>query len=728
MSFPFFKQLDSKDCGPSCLRMISAFYGKKIDQKSARTICGQYKNGTTMLSIKQGAKQIGIDAIGLRCTLEEFTRIFNSPCIVQWNKNHFVVVYSISGSKIYVADPAIGLLVYDKKSFFESWWSHHNKLGEKVGVVMLFEPNEQFNADDSLLKSDVKRNFTYIKFLKPHRKLIFQLSISLLIGSFLSLIFPYLAQSIVDIGIESENTMFIIYVLIGQLGLNLGMGFNRYISSWLFLHISSRVSINMISHFLERMMKLHISFFDSKMIGDLLQRIQDFSRIENFMTSALISITIALIGIIVYSVILMKYGMSFLVVYIAGSIVFVFWVITFKNKRKRIDYKRFQEISANQSLMIHYIRGIHEIKLNNCEDSKINNWKHIQQKIYEINISGLKLAQIQDIGALIIDQTKNIIISFMAAYAVINGALTIGMMLAISYILGQLNSPLYQISSFIQSFQDAQISMERIDEISMDNNEDDDNKNKICNFSLQDKISFKDVWFKYPGSVNDYVLKDLSFEVPVGSVTAIVGESGSGKSTLLKLILGFYSVSQGEINIDSINIGMLDIREWRKRCSAILQDGYIFTDTIANNISLSSNRGDIKEIKSAAENAKINDFIDNLPLNYNTVIGEDGLNLSGGQKQRLLIARAIYKNAEVVIMDEATNALDANNENNILENLKKFYVGKTVIIVAHRLSTIVNSDNIIVLQDGAIKEQGTHQKLMNLNGYYASLINRQIFV
>ena len=726
MSFPFYKQLDSKDCGPTCLRMIAAFYGKRISSKYARMICGQYKNGSSLLSIKTGAEKLGLSAVGARLTKNRFLENANSPCIVQINKNHFVIVYLLTNNQVFVADPAIGLLQYSIDQFFKIWLSHVNNDGNVSGVVMFFEPSTQFNTEP-LTSSDIKQNISFLRFLSPQKKLIIQLCISLLLGSILSLVFPYLTQSIVDIGIAANNTRFVVCVLIGQLALNIGMCFNRYISSWLFLHISSRVSISMISHFLERMMKLHISFFDTKMIGDLLQRIQDFSRIEHFLTSAMISIIISIIGLIVYSLILLKYGIELLIVYLIGAILFCFWIIIFKKKRKKIDYMRFQEVSANQSLVIHYIRGIQEIKLNNCEDQKIRKWSSVQNKIYEINIAGLKLSQMQDIGAIMIDQTKNIIISFIAAYYVINGNMTIGMMLAISYILGQLNSPLYQISSFIQSLQDAQISMERIGEIVFDNNEEEENADKINEFVFNSKIIFNNVSFKYPGSITKNVLTDLSFVIPKGTVTAVVGESGSGKSTLLKLLMGFYTVSKGEILIDSTNLNMIDIRKWRDQCSAIMQDGYLFTDTIASNISLEEKNTNIKTIKESAIKANIDSFISSLPLNYDTVIGDDGLTLSGGQKQRLLIARAIYKNSSIVIMDEATNALDANNENDILENLRNFYAGKTVIIVAHRLSTIINADNIIVLKDGHIEEQGNHQDLMNHNGYYASLVKCQIF-
>lgn len=634
-------------------------------------------------------------------------------------------MWEVNDSYVKVGDPAIGILNYKISDFLNGWLSHTNHTGIPCGVALLIRKTNNFST---CTLSDHKNKYTtlnYLSFLSPYKSLIFQLIISLGIGSVISLVFPFLAQSIVDIGIQNKDTNFIINILIAQLALSVGMCLNRFIGSWLALHVSSRVSISMVGFFLEKLMKMQISFFDTKRIGDLLLRIQDFGRIETFLTSYLISILMAIVGILVYSIVLFRYGSLLLIVFFAGSIAYLVWIYAFKQQRKKIDYMRFQQISENQSMVIHYIRGMQEIKLNNCETQKLGIWKNIQLKIYDINILGLSMQQLQETGGLFIDNIKNLIITFICAYWVITDEITIGMMIAITYIIGQLNVPLHQMSQFIKSLQEAQISMERINEINVDNNEWIENKNKIKEINPQQIIYIDNICFKYPGPTVKMVLKNISFNLYPGTTTAIVGESGSGKSTLLKLLMGFYSPQNGDIRIGNTSFNQIDIIEWRKKCSAVLQEGYLFTETIAQNISMGIE--DMERIVDAAKKAKIHDFIMSLPLNYQTIIGEDGLNLSEGQKQRLYIARVIYRNTPFVFLDEATNALDACNENDILDNLKQFYKNKTVVIVAHRLSTILNADNILVIKNGQLVEEGTHALLMGKGGYYKTLISKQIY-
>ena len=727
MRYPQYKQLDYKDCGPTCLRMIAHYYGNPIDAPTAKSICAQYRNGTTMFTISQGAKALGFSTMGVRLTREQFFSIESYPCLVQWNRNHFVIVWEVSGNHVKVGDPAIGCLNYAKDDFCKSWLSHLNNEGMPCGMALLIEKTKKFEENQIHYRNNKYTAFKLIRFLSPHKGLILQLLLSLMVGSAISLVFPFLAQSIVDLGINNKDINFIISILIGQLALSVGMCLNRYIGSWLVLHISSRVSISMVCFFLEKLMKMKISFFDSKMIGDLLQRIQDFSRIETFLTSYLISILIALVGVIVYSFILLKYGLLLLVVFFVGSVAYLLWMYAFKNKRRKIDYMRFQQISENQSAVIHYIRGMQEIKLNNCEKQKISKWKEIQLKIYDINISGLSMLQLQEAGGLLIDSAKNIIITFICAYWVINGETTIGMMIAITYIIGELNGPLHQLSSFIKSFQEAQISMERINEINIDSDEETDNSNKIKQINYNQTVYFDNVSFRYTGPNLNSVLENITFELRPGTVTAIVGESGSGKSTLLKLLMGFYSPLKGSIRIGDIPFDQIDLREWRKKCSAVLQNGYLFTETIAQNIAIGDEDINMDKVIFAAMESKIHDFIMMLPLRYQTIIGEDGLNLSEGQKQRLYIARAIYRNTPFVFLDEATNALDSCNENDILDNLKRFYKEKTVVIVAHRLSTILNADKILVLKNGRVIEEGSHLELMKTGVYYKMLISKQLY-
>lgn len=729
MNYPFAKQLDGKDCGPACIRMVAQYYGKNIDSASARSLCNHYRNGTTLFTISQAAKSIGFSTLGVKITKEQLLSLRNNtPFIALWNKNHFIVVWKITENKVIVGDPAIGTVEYSHKNFLESWIFDKTSSRGSCGILLFLEKTADFSDTPIKQKGKEFSTIDFLQFLKPNKKLIFQFIFSLLIGALISLVFPFLSQAIVDIGIETNNTNFILCVLIGQLGLALGMSINRFIGNWLLLHISSRVSITMIRHFLEKLMNMKLSFFDSKMIGDLLFRIQDFNRVESFLTTSLMSIIIAFIGVCVYSFVLLEYGYLLLIVFLLGSLLYLIWIYVFKKYRKKIDYMRYQQLSTNQSQIIHYIKGIQEIKLNNCEGAKLEKWENIQLKIYGINILGLKLSQIQATGAYLIDQLKNIFITFIAANWVINGSITIGMMIAITYIIGQLNGPIYEFSNFIQSLHEAQISIERINEINTLDDEEIENNAKGHDIQYFGPIVFKDVYFRYPGPNVNYVLKACNITLLPGSVTAIVGESGSGKSTLLKLLMGFYEPTKGSIQVGDTPFDKINIVEWRRKCAAVLQEGYLFTETIAQNIAISEKTIDMDRVVKAAMATNMHDFIMSLPLGYETIIGEDGLALSSGQKQRLYIARAIYKDSPFLFFDEATNALDAHNERAIIEKMSNFFKSKTVVIVAHRLSTIINADNIIVLKNGIVKEQGTHQELLRNNNYYTDLIAKQLYI
>lgn len=726
MKYPFFKQLSEKDCGPTCFRMIAKYYGKDIDVVSAKVLCNLYKNGTTLLTMKKAFENINIDSTGIKISHCDFIENFNAPCIIFWKRSHFVVVWHVFRNEVLIGDPAIGNILYNIRDFKRGFIANQHS-DDDLGIVLLPQPNSNFSTDE--IKNKQSNSYVnYSLFLRPQRKLIYQLLFSFFLSSIISFVFPFLAQGIVDLGIENKDGGLVTCILISQVALIIGMCANRFVSGWLMAHISNRVSISMVCHFLEKLMKMRISFFDAKMIGDLLQRIQDFNRIEYFLTSVLIGIAITIVGFIIYGIVLFQYSWQLICIFIIGAICYLYWIYMFKNKRKILDYQRFLQVSQNQSLIIHLIRGMQDIKLNNCEDYKLNCWTKKQLQIYDINIQGVKLLQVQNIGALLIDQIKNILITFFCAKFVISGSITMGMMVAVSYVLGQLNGPLYQFSSFIQSFQDAQISAERINEISAEEDEDDLYKNKTKVDSCVKPIIFKDVSFRYTGAVQKNVLDNISCTIYPGKITAIVGESGSGKSTFLKLILGFYTPTKGQIFLGKTDYKDIDLKDWRKRCSVVLQDGYLFTESIAENISLCDEKVNMGKVIDAAKQAQIHSFVTGLPLGYDTIIGEDGMNLSGGQKQRLCIARAIYKNGAYVMLDEATNALDANNENDIIDNLKSFYTNRTVIIIAHRLSTIKHADNIIVLKKGVIIECGKHEELLRNNGYYTELFNKQLNV
>ncbi|MCK4569898.1 MAG: ATP-binding cassette domain-containing protein, partial [Bacteroidales bacterium] len=500
----------------------------------------------------------------------------------------------------------------------------------------------------------------------------------------------------------------------------------EFIRSWILLHISARVNISLISDFLIKLMKLPIGFFDSKMIGDLMQRIGDHTRIENFLTVSSLNILFSVVTLFIFSVVLAIYSLKILLVFLIGSVLYIAWVLLFMKKRREVDYKRFAQMADNQSNLIQLITGMQEIKLNNCEKQKRWDWEKIQARLFKVNIKGLALNQYQQAGAVFFNQTKNILIIFIAADSVVRGDMTLGMMMAVQYIIGQLNSPIDQMITFFHSAQDAKISLERLGEIHQKEDEEKPEEPKVSSLPAKKTIGIRNLTFRYSGSHSDPVLKNLNFEIPEKKMTAIVGPSGSGKTTLVKLLLGFYLPEHGEIKVGELNIRNINGSYWRQQCGAVMQDGFIFSDTIAKNIAVSDEYIDKDKLLHAVNVANIQEFIESLPLAYNTRIGQEGTGLSQGQKQRILIARAVYKNPEFLFFDEATNALDANNEKVIMEKLNQFFEGKTAVVVAHRLSTVTNADQIIVLDKGEVIEKGTHDELTKLKGAYYKLIKNQL--
>lgn len=725
MAFPFYKQLDAMDCGPTCLRMVAKYYGRSYSLEFLRERAFLTRDGVSMLGISSAAEQIGFHTIGVRIS---FDKLCDSPMplIVHWNQNHFVVVYKVKkgGEKIYVADPAHGLVCYNKQEFLTCWLSTKTE-NEDTGIALLLEPTPDFYTHGEDEKVDKTRFAFILKYLKPYHRFIIQLGLGMLLGSMLQLIFPFLTQSIVDFGISNQNLSFVTLVLAAQLTLFISQTAVEFIRNWIMLHISTRINISIISDFLIKLMRLPIGFFDAKMIGDIMQRIGDHSRIQSFLTGSALSTLFSFVNLIIFSIVLAIYNPTILFVFLFASAVYVAWVLVFLRRRRDLDYKRFSQASANQSSLYQLITGMQEIKMNNCERQKRWEWEAIQAKLFRISIKGLALSQTQQAGAFFINETKNIIISFFAAKAVITGDMTLGMMLSVQYIIGQLNSPIGNLIGFIQSAQDAKISLERLGEIHNKEDEEDVNEQKLTLFPDNKDIVVDNLSFKYTG-ISELVIKDLSLHIPASKVTAIVGMSGSGKTTLIKLMLGFYPPTSGDILLGNISLSAYSNRAWRDKCGAVMQDGYIFSDTIAKNIAVSSDIIDKQRLMNAAKVANIQDFIMSLPLSYNTKIGAEGNGLSQGQKQRILIARAVYKNPEYIFFDEATNALDANNEKAIMENLQEFYKGKTVVVVAHRLSTVKNADQIVVLDQGRIVELGTHTSLVEKKGEYYKLVKNQL--
>ena len=721
--FPFFKQYDAMDCGPSCLRMIAAFYGRTYSLQKLRELSHISREGVSLLGLSDAAEIIGFRTIGARITIEQLMEA-PKPCVVHWDQDHFVVVYKYRKGKVYVADPAFGLVEYSEAEFKKHWLATLRQ-GELKGICLLFEPTPKFFELEGEIVN--RSNFRFLlKYLKPHRKLVFQLILGFLVGSLIQLIFPFLTQSIVDVGINTQDINFIYLILAAQMMLFISRMTVDFIRSWILLHISTRINISIISDFLIKLMKMPIGFFDTKMIGDLLQRIGDHHRIERFLTSQSLNVIFSVFNIVIFSIVLVIYNLGIFLVFIFGSVLYIGWIFLFLRKRRELDYKRFAQLSDNQSKLIQLINGMQEIKLNNYERQKRWEWERIQARLFKVNVSSLSLQQYQQAGSVFINETKNIVITVLAATSVVHGNMTLGMMLAVQYIIGQMNSPLDQKIEFMQVSQDAKISLERLAEIHSSKDEEQYQEGKISSLPASADIRISDLVFQYEGPHSPKVLNNINLIIPQGKVTAIVGTSGSGKTTLVKLILGFYPPVSGSIKIGDAELSAYEQHWWRAKCGAVMQDGFIFSDTIANNIAVGDEEPNKDRLGYSVRMANIQEFIETLPLNYNTKIGPEGVGLSQGQKQRILIARAIYKNPEYIYFDEATNSLDANNEKVILENLDEFFKGKTVVVVAHRLSTVKNAHQIVVIDKGNIIEIGTHEELTKRKGAYYQLVKNQL--
>ncbi|MGZ3750689.1 MAG: peptidase domain-containing ABC transporter [Mucilaginibacter sp.] len=721
MPFPHYKQFDQMDCGPTCLRMVAKHYGRNFTVQTLRKHCEINKEGVSLLGISDAAGKIGFRSIGVKLSAVELKEA-ELPCILHWRQNHFVVLYKIKNHKYYLADPASGLVTLDETNFSANWQGDKKTF---EGIALLLTPSPLFYQQEDEKGSEIRWSFL-LRYLVIYRKLFIQLLFGLAIGSILQLITPFLTQSIVDIGINTRNLNFVYIILFAQIALIIGQASVDFIRSWILLHISTRVNVSILTDFLIKLMKLPMSFFDTKMTGDIMQRMNDQHNIQTFLTGSTLTTIFSLFNLVIFSVVLAYYNMIIFFVFAFSSVLYIAWIILFLNRRRALNYKSFEVSAKNQSSLIQLIGGMQEIKLNNCEQQKRWEWEHIQARLFKFNVKTLALSQYQQGGATFINQGKNILITFLSAEAVINGNLTLGAMVAVQYIVGQLSSPIEQLLGFIQGFQDAKISLERLNEIHQ--MEDEEPANKEWNHTLPENksLSINRLTFRYPGAGNEPVLENIDLHIPQGKTTAIVGMSGSGKTTILKLLLRFYESEKGEIKVGDQPINNISFKTWRNQCGVVMQDGFIFSDSIERNIAVGDEYPDKIKLRHAIKVANIQDFIDGLPLGLNTKIGAEGNGISQGQRQRLLIARAVYKDPQYIFFDEATNALDANNERVIMDNLAEFFKGRTVVIVAHRLSTVSNADNIIVLDKGRIIEQGTHLELTSLKGDYYQLVKNQL--
>ena len=724
--FPHFFQLDQMDCGAACLRMVAKYYGRDYALQYLREHSYIGREGVSLHGIIEAAEHIGMRALSAKLPFKSGPNgqaaLVDAPlpCIVHWRQEHFLAVYRISKKYVWISDPAAGKFKLDHDTFRQHWQSD----GE-YGIALLLEPTPEFYEKGE----DTSRSVNYLflrTYLKPYRRYFVQLLLGLVLASLFQLIFPFLTQALVDVGIQNQNIGFIYLILIAQLMLFLGQTTVTVIQNWLLLHIGTRINVSLISDFLTKLMKLPIGFFDAKMVGDLLQRISDQNRIESFLTNSTLNFIFSAFNLIVLGLVLLIYDVRIFSIFLIASMLYITWVLIFLRRRKEVDYRRFHELSAHQSTLVELIQGMQEIKLQNSGRKRRWLWSDIQARLFGINLRSLAIGQYQDAGAAFVSQLKDILITFLSAKLVIDGEITLGMMLAVQFIIGQLNVPLQQMIIFIRTGQDARLSLERLWEVQHMETEEEDSPSKTAELPPGNRdIRIEGLSFQY-NKLSDMVLNDIGLTIPEGKVTAIVGSSGSGKTTLIKLLLGFYTPTQGSIKVGNQPLANIDKTFWRNCCGAVMQDGFIFSDTIANNIAESDDTVDKQRLALSAEMANIREFVESLPLGYNTMIGAKGNGISQGQRQRLLIARAIYKDPDFLFFDEATNALDANNEKTIVRNLDEFFEGRTAVVVAHRLSTVRNASQIVVLDKGEIVEKGSHKELVQKKGAYYKLIKEQL--
>lgn len=734
MGFPFEKQRDAMQCGVAALAMVCRYHGLPCTVQELERICRPTREGVSLKGIADAAGELGLETRAGKLTAEALEQM-PLPCILHWNQNHFVVLYGISrkGKRFRVADPAKGKTVYNRCEFCRGWLGDTSASADSAaaeasarkGIAMFLTPGEDFGTRSRMARRRGNPLRILMKYLGLYRRYFLQIFAGLLVACGLQLVFPFLTQAIVDVGIRHKSLSFIWLVLLGELMIVIGRTATDFIRRWLLLHISMRVNISLLSDFFIKLLRLPMAYFDTKLTGDLMQRIADHSRVQNFLTQQTLGVMFTTLSFLVFGVVLFIYDKVVFSIFLGDTAVYALWIASFLRRRRVLDYELFERQAANQNKTFRFITTMQEIKLQDCERRRRWEWEDAQADLFDVQTKALRLQQSQEAGSIFINEVKNILITVLAAAGVIDGSLTLGGMLAIQYIVGQLNSPVEQMMGFLQAAQDVKISLERINEVH--NSRDEESAARPCReLPTELSVTFDRVAFRYDPHSPELTLRDVSLRFPAGKVTAVVGASGSGKTTLLKLILGYYPAESGEIRVGDRNLEEIDLRWWRRQCGVVMQEGVIFSESIERNIAVDDSEVDRARMKEAARIANIDSFVKSFPTGYRTVIGPDGTGLSQGQKQRILIARAVYRNPRFIFLDEATNSLDAGNEREIVRNLGEFYRGRTVIVVAHRLSTVRDADHIIVLDKGAVAEQGTHEELVRRRGAYYTLIRNQL--
>jgi ATP-binding cassette subfamily B protein len=728
MGFPFYKQYDEMDCGPTCLRMVAKYHGRAVSLDYLRKKSEYSKEGVSLLGLADAAESIGLRSVGAKITFDQLVEDVPLPAILHWNQFHYVVLTPGSRKdKLMIADPSNGMVKLSREDFLKQWAST-TEGEEKLGVALLLETTPTFfepPEEQAEEKKVIGWNFLF-SYCKKHRKALTQVLAGMLLGSLVQLIFPYMTQSIVDTGIRTRSTSFITTILLAQFMLFFSRTFIDFLRTRILLYISMRINISLLSSLWSKLLRLPMVFYDSKHPGDILQRIGDQDRIEKFLTGSAVGSLFALVNLALFSIVLLTYDVTIFLVFLGGSLVYFKWIFIFLKQRKVLDYKRFALAARETNCTMQLVHGMQEVKLNSAENMYRWKWESLQAGLFKLNFKSLSLMQYQQAGAFFINEGKNLVITYLVALSVINGELTLGAMLAIQFIVSQLNAPIEQLIQFVQQAQDARLSLERLNDIHVLEDEEPADRPAVHALPASADIHIQNLTFGYPGAGNEPVLKNINLVIPQNKVTAIVGMSGSGKTTLLKLLLRFYENYTGTVKLGDMNFRLLSQKFWRRKVGCVMQDGFIFSDTISRNITVADERPIIDDVMQACHMANIRSFIDSLPLGLYTKIGAEGTSLSAGQRQRLFIARAVYKDPAYLFFDEATNALDANNEKTILENLDKFFRNRTVVVVAHRLSTVKNADKIVVLDQGMIVEEGTHLELTARKGKYYELVKNQL--